>query len=192
MEEKRLLGASLRSLRKSRRITLQSLSQQTGLSIGYLSNLERNLSSPTLDNMQKICEVLGTSIGDLLQRSTEQSVVVRREDRAVSNDPELQIDIERIDFGGDSPLLEWITIQPSSGFNGLFWRHEFDEMGLIISGQLRASIDDSEYQLRPGDAVMVKAHSKHALFNDSHTEPCISCWFRLCTDKHKRKNLSQR
>ena len=68
-EEVENIGQRIKEIRKSKSITIQKLSQFTDLSVGYLSNLERNQASPTLSNLQRICVALGISIRDLLRPS---------------------------------------------------------------------------------------------------------------------------
>ena len=51
-EEVENIGQRIKEIRKSKSITIQKLSQFTDLSVGYLSNLERNQASPTLNNLQ--------------------------------------------------------------------------------------------------------------------------------------------
>ena len=51
-------GSSLRKHRKERKLTLAALGKLTGLSISYLSKLENGVSTPSLANMQKLCEAL--------------------------------------------------------------------------------------------------------------------------------------
>ena len=53
------VGERLKAIRKSKCITLQELSKRTELSIGLLSNVERDLRSPTIVNFHKICNALG-------------------------------------------------------------------------------------------------------------------------------------
>ena len=88
------IGSSIRSLRKSKKMTLQQLAKETGLSTGYLSNIERNITSPTLMNIQKICDVFDSSLSDLLERNAEERIVIRREDREVILDEEQDIRME--------------------------------------------------------------------------------------------------
>lgn len=172
------IGTSIRSLRKSRKMTLKQLSEVTGLSIGYLSNLERNLSSPTLQNVQKICEVFDSSISDLLERNAESKIIVRKKDRDVTINEDKNMKLETIDFGtGDSQFL-YMTIEPNSSSEGLWWTHKFDEVGTVISGELMIVIDDQTFLIHEGDTVLIKANSKHCYFNNSELVPSVTYWSR--------------
>ncbi|MEG0155281.1 MAG: helix-turn-helix domain-containing protein [Lachnospiraceae bacterium] len=169
------IGSSIRRLRKTKYITLQQLSTLSGLSVGYLSNLERNKNSPTLQNMQKICEALDTSVGDLLAHNAEQRTVIQAQDREVSIDEALCMRMETVDFGTNAATYMYITFAAESTSNGLMWIHDYDEIGTIISGSLTVCINDETYHLNTGDTVLIRAHTSHCVLN-THKEPCVTFW----------------
>lgn len=169
------IGTKLREIRKAKKITLQQLSDATNISIGSLSNIERNVSSPTLENMCKICEFLGTSVGDLLYHGNDQKVIVRKDEREILIDEENSIRCEGIDFGTDAATYMYMTMAPNSNFNGTWCKHEYDEVGTIISGNLTVCIEDRIYNLSEGDTIIIKANLSHCLYNTSDTE-CVSFW----------------
>ena len=72
------IGSRIKFFRKKMNITLKELSEKTLLSIGYLSNLERNTCSPTLINMQKICQFLNISITDLLENNMDAQIIIKK------------------------------------------------------------------------------------------------------------------
>ena len=129
------IGSSLRSLRKSKKITLQQVAQDTGLSTGYLSNIERNMTSPTLANIQKICEVLNSSLGDLLERNAEETIVIRKNDREIMVD-ESGMHIENIDFGIPNTSFLYVEMPPNTDTRNEWWTHEFDEVGTVLEGTM--------------------------------------------------------
>ena len=176
------IGSSIRRLRKSQHITLLELSSQTSLSVGYLSNIERNVNNLTLVNLQKICEALNTSLGDLLERNAEEKVVIRGPEREKTFDEDQTI-IETIEFGKDYGSYLYMTIEPDSKFDGTLWNHHYHEIGTMISGRLDMEIDGIMYHLEPGDTILVRAYSKHCCFNPSKTESSVSYWCRHWPEK---------
>ena len=68
MEEQQLmkLGEKIKTIRKNKDYTLKQLSEITGLSIGFLSNIERDLNSPSINNLQQICSALGINLMEIL------------------------------------------------------------------------------------------------------------------------------
>lgn len=59
------VGSRLRELRRERRLTIPQLAEAAGLTSGFISQLERDLSSASLSSLARICEVLGVRIGDV-------------------------------------------------------------------------------------------------------------------------------
>lgn len=179
------IGSSIRSLRKSRRMTLQQLAKETGLSTGYLSNIERNITSPTLMNIQKICEIFNSSLGDLLERNAEEKIIIRKEDREITIDEEHSMRIETIDFGIENTSFLWAELPPMSETKEEWWTHEFGEVGTVISGEMTVNIDGEEFDLKKGDSVYVKAHTRHSYYNKSETKKSVSYWTRFWDNKEE-------
>jgi len=60
------LGNELRRLRKSRRLTLANVGKETGLSVSFLSDVERGRTKPSLDTLEKLAACYGVSVNDIL------------------------------------------------------------------------------------------------------------------------------
>ncbi|WP_198142238.1 helix-turn-helix domain-containing protein, partial [Syntrophaceticus schinkii] len=71
----------LKNCEKKQNNIKKSFPKRQDCPIGYLSNLERNISSPTLEYMQRICEILGVSITDLLIPQKQEHIIVRKADK---------------------------------------------------------------------------------------------------------------
>ena len=173
------IGDSIRSLRKSRKITLQQLSKETGLSTGYLSNIERNITSPTLMNIQKICEVFNSSLSDLLDRNAEERIIIRKEDREVILDEEQDIRMETIDFGINDITFIYTELPGQSDTSDEWWTHEFGEVGTVLEGELTVNINGEVLELKAGDTIYVKPHTRHCYYNKSKRSKSVSFWTRF-------------
>lgn len=172
------IGSSLRSLRKSKKVTLQQMARETGLSTGYLSNIERNVTSPTLTNIQRICEVLNSSLGDLLERNAEEKIVIRKADREILiEEPSMRV--ESIDFGIPNTCFLHVEMPPDTDIRDEWWTHEFDEVGTVLEGAMWVDMDGKTFELHRGDSIYVKAHTRHNYYNKSKTEYSKSYWTRI-------------
>lgn len=169
------IGGSIRSHRKLKGMTLQELSEVTGLSIGYLSNLERNASSPTLINVQKICDALNISFFELLERNKEQNVIIRKNAREKVLDEENNMILENIDFGLSNASFLYMTVEPNSLSNGVYFEHKYNEVGTMLQGRLILELENDRFELEEGDTVLIKAHTKHCIYN-IFDEKSISYW----------------
>lgn len=175
MKSTKDVGAEVKEARKAKNITLKQLSAETGLSVGYLSNLERGLCSPTLDNLDRICQVLEVSIRDLLSSGEERSCVVRREDCTHTLDADCATSCDWIQSGPGKDHYFYMTIQPNTDYTGMLWTHVFDEMGTVIQGEMEVRVEDATYHLREGDSVFIKALQRHSCYNLSD-KPSRSFW----------------
>lgn len=176
------IGARLRSIRKKKGMTLTELAQQTGLSAGFLSNLERDLCSPTLENIQRICAVLGVSLIKLLDNKAWAGHVIRADKREIIFEENDQIRYESVNFGSGKLDGLIIKIGPHCVYEKE-WTHAYDEIGLILDGEMVVTIDSQEYELKPGDAFYIESMTKHNLSNRSD-RPCTSFWVKQITDRH--------
>ena len=111
------VGEKLRNLRKKKGLTLKKLSEKAELSIGYLSNLERDACSPTLENIQKICGILDVSLSELLEENIESRTVIKKNERTVIFEKEGAVCYESIVFGEDEMEGLCITLEPHTKYD---------------------------------------------------------------------------
>lgn len=176
------IGYSIRSHRLEQGMTLQQLSEATGLSIGYLSNLERNVNSPTLVNVQKICDVFGVSIYELMERNKEENIIIRRDKREKIICEEENMSLEDIDFGLENVSFLCMAVEPNSPSNGIKFEHKYDEVGFMLEGRLNIEVDGQCFELEEGDTILIKAHTKHCYYN-LFEEKSVSYWTRCKTNE---------
>jgi transcriptional regulator with XRE-family HTH domain len=175
------IGKRLREIRKNRGITLTELAEKTGLSVGFLSNLERDLSSPTLDNIQRICSVLEISLMKLLEEAQGRDYIIKKEEREVIFKKEGEICYESIKFR--EGIMDGIVIHIAPGcFYQREWWHNYDEMGLVLEGALTITIEHQSYILQTGDSFYIRAGTEHSICNHTDT-PCSSYWVRLIREE---------
>lgn len=172
------IGLRLKTVRKSKGLTLMALAKEAGLSASYISNLERGACSPTIDNLQNICGALGISIVKLLDDQTWDNCVIRANEREIIYEQKGQVRYESIDFGANRTLsgLE-ITIEPHCKYQKE-WSHDYEEMGLILKGELTLSLNNEEYTLTKGDAFYIESNAKHKISNNTD-EDCVSYWVKI-------------
>lgn len=176
------VGARLRSIRKQKNITLSMLAQHTGLSVGYLSNLERDLSSPTLENIQRICAALDVPLIKLLESKNWDRNVIRANEREIIFEQKNLIRYESLNFGPEKLDGLIIVVEPHCEYKKR-WTHAYDEIGLVLDGELTIYIGNEQHKLYSGDAFYIPAMTNHSLSNLSDT-PCSSYWVRQPTDHH--------
>ena len=177
------IGSRIKSIRKLRGFTLQSVATHTGLSTGYLSNIENNISSPPLDSLQKICDVLETSISDLLSTDRQEIIFIPRRSAKVTEYPQFNQRVERYDFCIDSQIYEYITIRPGPMRSTPDFRHSYDEVCTVVKGEMTVRLGDEIFHMKERDSLFIMAHQSHIIYNETES-PCVSFWIHQRKEEH--------
>ena len=177
-EQTSSVGPRIRELRKSCGMTLQELSEFTGLSVGHLSQIESDLASPTLASLDKVAEALGTTVAHLVSGPEEERLVVRKGEEEVATFPDINTEVGYYRFSETSAVLEDIVVRPGETGEQQWSRHVYPEIAFVVEGELTLELEDARVVLRPGDAFLVPRNRRHKLFNEG-TEACRSVWVYL-------------
>lgn len=108
------IGEKICQLRKKLGYTMRDLSEYTGYSTGFLSNLETGKNSPTVESLQCIAVALQTNLIDLFTDEKEHKTIIRREEQKVRVNDQQSMTVETVDFGYDRQMYERITIRPGA------------------------------------------------------------------------------
>ncbi|MEC1550345.1 XRE family transcriptional regulator [Bacillus rugosus] len=160
------LGHLIKNLRKERKMTLKDVSKKTNLSISFLSQVERSLCSITLLSLRKISEALNVSPSyffpdniqiekNMIRRSTEKQT----EHKSSFTYSDLSGNVSNPLF---VPIL--VTLLPGDERDMPF-SHEGQEFIYVIDGTLTIIVDDTEYDLHPGDSIHMDSTRPHNWFN---------------------------
>ena len=169
------VGTEIRRLRKIRKLTLDGLSQATGLSVGYLSQVERNKSSPTVKAMFDISHALGVTInwffhdGTADERAGDRFIVRAGRRRSIRYDTGTVDELLNTQAVASFEFL-MSTLPVGFTFREAPYSHEGEECGLVLSGTLQIQIDGIEYQLAEGDSFSFPSSLKHRYTNPGDVE----------------------
>lgn len=187
MTETELVSLGIKMLRKQKNMTLADMAEATGFSISYLSKVERNQGSITIDAIAKICSALSMDLIDFLHMDFSKDVVlVRKETRKTIYNSEGVIKYDLITGGHVKKLKGLIvTLYPntSRNFAKVCMPHTTDELAFVLEGEMIIAIVEKDGKvtqnfLKPGDAYYVYAGEKHAL-KCYGAKPCLSLWSYL-------------
>ena len=169
------LGERIRLERLRRRLSLEALAAQTGVSRSMLSDIERGTKVPTVLVLDRIATGLGTSIARLLgEERTSAVIVLRREEQDVAIDPS---GWERRILSPVLPGVEFefmrTTINPGVDA-GVFTPHAPGSLEWVAveRGTLRLTINGTPYTLHAGDSIYYDGDCWHGFANPSD-EPCV-------------------
>lgn len=172
------LGADLRSLRKARGLTLADLADQLGRSVGWLSQVERDLSEPSVNDLRYIARALEVPISILFGRTNapheEAGFVVRKGARRPlgSNEGGLTEELLSPDLTDDFEMVH-STFAPHSAIKEVVTRPT-QEVGYLISGKLDLVIGTRSFTIYPGDSFRIRGEA-HSWANP-YDAPAVAIW----------------
>jgi transcriptional regulator with XRE-family HTH domain len=167
------LGADLRALRKSRGITLIDLSEKMGRSVGWLSQVERDISSPTINELRQISKEfqvpLSLFFGSSEAKANEVGRIVRKSARRKIGGGAIGLVEELLspDLTDDFEVLRSV-FNPNAKLENFVTRPT-QEVGYIVSGNLNLWIEDEMFELESGDSFRIRGEQfKWANPNDKN------------------------
>jgi len=172
------LGKDVRNLRKSRNMTLSELALKMGRSVGFLSQVERGLSSPSIDDLRVIASALDIPISWFFAHDSvdekERGVVVRSDSRRALGSRESGLTEELLspDLGGAYEMVRSVFEPGAMSEDNI--RRDTEESGVVVSGHLDLWIDDELYKLKTGDSFRIDR--KPYRWRNSAAEPAIVIW----------------
>jgi transcriptional regulator with XRE-family HTH domain len=172
------LGADLRALRKVRGLTLADLAARLGRSVGWLSQVERDLSEPSVTDLRHVAAALGVPVSMLFGQAPapapEAGLIVRRaaRRRIGSGAAGLTEELLSPDLTDDFEMVH-STFAPHSRIGEPVSRPT-QEVGYLVSGRLDLVIGGTRFALRPGDSFRIRGEVFEWI--NPHDEPAVAIW----------------
>ncbi|HEX6093988.1 MAG TPA: cupin domain-containing protein [Dongiaceae bacterium] len=174
----RAMGRQIRELRKARGMTLAELSSRTGLSVSYVSQVERSVSSPSVIALYEISRALGVNVSYFFadggsDEDSERAFIVRAGRRR-----KVVIEAGAVDellspsLSGSLEIL-MSHLPPGSVSGARPYTHEGEEGGVIMEGQMELWIADKHFVLSKGDSFAFSSTLPHRYGNPGKTETVV-------------------
>lgn len=168
------IGDKIKRLRLKLGLTQEELADRTELSKGFISQLERDLTSPSIATLTDILEALGTTLSEFFTESQPEKVVFRAEDMFVKEEEEAGHTVMWLVPNAQKNELEPILVSISPG--GATYEekpHEGEEFGFVLSGSALLCIGDKKHRVRKGDSFCFKPNAVHYIKNTGRSEAKI-------------------
>jgi transcriptional regulator with XRE-family HTH domain len=169
------IGERLRNLRQSSNLTQEELAERAGLTKGFISQIERDLTSISLDSLIQILEALDENISDFFREASAEKIVYREQDR-------VPIDKEKIDKfellipGSTNRRLEPILLTLEQGQATPKERpHEGEEFGYVLRGKVDLRFGMEVLKLKKGECFYFSAEKEHWLQNTG-SQSAVVLW----------------
>ena len=174
MDHNVTIGAKVKAFRTAKKYTLKQLSEESGLSIGFLSQLERGLSSIAIDSLAKLADILGVSLSAFFDSNSEpeKSPVNRSFSMYCSQiNPQIiqyLVNGNAQDFACLPRIFHLMPSAHTSNDRLEMNRHDGEEFIYVLEGILTVYLDGCEYCLNPGDSIQIHSQTPHDWVNNTN------------------------
>ena len=165
------IGGHLRRLRSKRGLSLAQVAEAVGISVGFLSALERSQMGASVGTLRKLARFYKTNILDFFDASENGRRQVRPAERKVL-EAGAGVRMELLAWGNTVMEPHLFRIAPEAG-SGDPYTHEGEEFIYVLRGELEITVDGQEYRLKPGDSFYFESATPHRWKNPGRKETLV-------------------
>lgn len=164
------IGDKIRSLRISKGLTQEELANRCELSKGFISQVENDLTSPSIATLVDILEILGTNLTEFFSENSEERIIYKNDDMFETEDKDLKYSLKWLVPSSQKNDMEpiMLTLEP----NGRYIEeepHEGEEFGFVLNGSIILHLGDKTYKVKKGESFYFKPKANHYLSNPGKT-----------------------
>ncbi len=165
------IGSKIKALRVVNGLTQEELADRTELSKGFISQLERDLTSPSISTLSDILQCLGVTIAEFFAEDNDEQVVFGIEDYFEKIDTELKNTVEWIIPNAQKNIMEPIrlTLEPG-GKTYPDNPHEGEEFGYVVKGEITIHLGKVLHNAKKGESFYYIPDKKHYISSKAGAE----------------------
>ena len=161
------IGSRIKDLRVVSGLTQEELADRTELSKGFISQLERDLTSPSISTLEDILRVLGVTIAEFFAEGRDEQLVFGEDDYFEKEDAELKNKIEWIIPNAQKNMMEPIRLTLEKGGSTYpDTPHEGEEFGYVLKGRIVIHLGKETHTAKKGDSFYYTADRTHYIFSE--------------------------
>lgn len=172
------IGKRIQQYRKKNGLTLEELASRSELSKGFLSQVERDLTSPSIATLSDIVEALGISLAEFFNDSKEKEKFIFTQDDAFVDDQggsRVHWIVPNAQKNDMEPIL--LELDPNQQ-SAVIEPHGGEEFGYVLQGRISLFIDGKRYSVKKGNTFYLRGTHSHYLKNETKNEVSV-LW--VCT-----------
>lgn len=159
------LGERIRRLRRASGKTLQQVAAESGLSAGFLSQVERDISGITLSSLAGIARAIGAPMSELFDAPAQAAPETHAGSRQAFSPVDRGQTYERLSSAFPGSQLHAVKLTLPVGYRSERVAHAGDEFVYVLAGRVQYTVGDRPYPMGPGDSLHFDAHRAHRLEN---------------------------
>ncbi|MEX0286166.1 MAG: helix-turn-helix domain-containing protein [Paracoccaceae bacterium] len=167
VEDTSTLGQKLRDRRKARGLTLETVANRARVTPGFVSQVERNITSPSLSSLTALAEALDAHITDFFDPPPRPDQTSRADMRDIHAAPGGGFEFERLSTTFPGSRLNGLLVHYPPGFTTQDMVHEGEEFYYVTQGALTLEVDGMRTVLGPGDSMHFDSMRPHAVHNET-------------------------
>ena len=166
------IGRKIKELRLQNDLTLENLASRSELTKGFLSQVERNLTSPSISTLEDILEALGTNLSDFFREEKEEQVVFSTQDFFVDEQDDYTIEwvIPNAQKNEMEPIL--LTLHPHKQSQEL-QSHQGEEFGYVLKGAVTLVQGNKKYKIKAKETFYINGKTNHYLYNHGSSDAVV-------------------
>ncbi|GFI62067.1 HTH-type transcriptional regulator PuuR [Clostridiales bacterium] len=159
------IGRKIKQLRVQNGLTLEELASRSELTKGFLSQLERNLSSPSISTLEDILEALGSSLSEFFREEKDEQTVFQEKDFFVDERDNCTINwiVPNTQKNDMEPILIEI---PNGGKSFSMAPHGGEEFGYVVDGTATLVVGEKKYIMKKGETFYMTGKEFHYIVNE--------------------------
>lgn len=168
------IGKKIRRLRIQNSLTQEELAERCELTKGFISQVERDLTSPSIATLIDILEGLGTNLRDFFNEIEDEKVVFTKDDIFVTENEELKYTLKWIVPNAQKNQMEPILIElEPGGKTKEDPPHHGEEFGYVIKGSIYLHIGSEKYKVKKGESFYYNANYNHYISNAGKSKATV-------------------
>lgn len=166
------IGKKIKELRLQNDLTLEKLASRSELTKGFLSQVERNLTSPSISTLEDILEALGTNLSEFFREEDDEQIVFSPQDFFVDHQTDYTIEwvIPNAQKNEMEPIL--LTLHPHGQSHELL-SHSGEEFGYVLRGGITLVRGNKKYRLKAKDTFYMNGRTSHYLYNHGNSDAVV-------------------
>lgn len=158
------IGSTIRAIRKRKNITIAQICETTGLSQGFMSQVETNKTSPSISTLESIALALKVPLAYLLLKKEERMRIVRKDERTVTTSGSAQLKVEHLSSTQNVRIVI-VELPPGTATGETPHAHEGEEVHLVLKGRIYAEQGEDGAEFSEGDSFSWNACTPHYVKN---------------------------
>ena len=163
------IGNKIRELRTRKGLTLEELASRSELTKGFLSQLERDLTSPSIDSLSDILEALGTNLAEFFQEDKNDQFIFHADDFFVDEREDCTVNwiVPNTQKNQMEPIV--LTLHPH-GKSQKMLSYQGEEFGYVLKGAITIVQGNKKYKVKAKETFYMSGDKSHYLYNHGNSE----------------------